>query len=127
MVRTTLALAGQLSHTRSHQRRPFKRDIRGSGGQAVRDIVDQNLKLQPIDSLECLAGFSILLLRSRAHMAAIRSAGLIGVALISIPNGAISSDTALAITAGGAIAPPSPTPLTPSGLSGEGDCKWTSC
>ena len=32
--------------------------------------------------------------------------------------------TALAIAAGGATAPPSPTPLTPSGLSGEGECWW---
>src|SRR5260370_28960410 len=50
--------------------------------------------------------------------------GLIGVALSSTAKGARASQTALAIAAGGATAPPSPTPLTPSGLSGEGECWW---
>jgi len=44
--------------------------------------------------------------------------------LNSAPKGLSASDTALAITTGGAMAPPSPTPLTPSGLSGEGECWW---
>jgi len=48
--------------------------------------------------------------------------GLIGVELNSILNGASASDTALAMTTGGEMALPSPTPLTPSGLSGEGEC-----
>jgi len=52
--------------------------------------------------------------------------GLIGVALNSAPKGASASLTALAIAAGGATAPPSPTPLTPSGFSDDGECWWTS-
>src|SRR5262249_50334365 len=48
--------------------------------------------------------------------------GLTGVALNSTPNGDSASQIALAIAAGGATAPPSPTPLTPSGLSGDGVC-----
>src|SRR5580704_4733744 len=48
--------------------------------------------------------------------------GRTGVALTSIPNGANASHTALATAAGGATAPPSPTPLTPSGFNGEGEC-----
>ena len=42
--------------------------------------------------------------------------------LNSARNGASASATALAIATGGAIAPPSPRPLTPSGLSGDGEC-----
>ena len=52
MIGTTLALAGQLPHTGSHQCGPFKGYIRWSGGQAVRNIVDQDLKSQPIDRLD---------------------------------------------------------------------------
>ena len=48
--------------------------------------------------------------------------GLIGVVFTSMSNGAKASQTALAMAAGGATAPPSPTPLTPSGLSGDGEC-----
>src|SRR5262249_59008283 len=51
--------------------------------------------------------------------------GLIGVVLNSAPNGDSASQIALAIAAGGATAPPSPTPLTPTGLSGDGECWWT--
>src|SRR5262249_1470206 len=51
--------------------------------------------------------------------------GRTGVVLNSAPNGANASQTAFAIATGGAIAPPSPKPLTPSGLSGEGECRWT--
>src|SRR5271156_6571531 len=57
----------------------------------------------------------------RARIARTSCSGLTGVALTSTPNGAKASQTALAIVAGGATAPPSPTPLTPSGLSGEGE------
>ena len=56
-------------------------------------------------------------------VAAAICSGLMGVELNSILNGASASDTALAMTTGGEIALPSPTPLTPSGLSGEGECK----
>src|SRR5262245_3928015 len=51
--------------------------------------------------------------------------GLTGVSFTSTPNGARASQTALAMAAGGATAPPSPTPLTPRGLSGEGECWCT--
>src|SRR4051812_31779769 len=44
---------------------------------------------------------------------------------ISNPRCARASQTALATAAGGATAPPSPTPLTPSGLSGDGECWCT--
>src|SRR5712692_3415640 len=53
--------------------------------------------------------------------------GFIGVRLNSTLKGRSASDTAFAITAGGAMGPPSPTPLTPSGLSGEGECWWIRC
>src|ERR1700724_681922 len=51
--------------------------------------------------------------------------GLTGVVFTSMPNGARASQTALAMAAGGATAPPSPTPLTPRGLSGDGECWCT--
>ena len=60
--------------------------------------------------------------RGADSAAAAICSGLIGVELNSILNGASASDTALAMTTGGEMAPPSPTPLTPSGLSGEGEC-----
>src|SRR5262249_5396217 len=50
--------------------------------------------------------------------------GFIGVRLNSTAKGRSASETAFAITAGGAMGPPSPTPLTPSGLSGDGECWW---
>src|SRR4051794_40263430 len=43
-----------------------------------------------------------------------------GVRRTSTPSGASASSTAAARTAGGASVPPSPSPFTPSGLSGEG-------
>src|SRR5260221_108849 len=60
--------------------------------------------------------------RAAASPALAICSGRTGVELNSILNGASASDTALAITTGGEIALPSPTPLTPSGLSGEGEC-----
>jgi hypothetical protein len=50
-----------------------------------------------------------------------------GVVLNSAPNTESASETAFAITAGGATAPPSPTPLTPNGLSGEGEWLCSKC
>jgi len=41
------------------------------------------------------------------------------------PSGASASSTALAIAAGGEIAPPSPSPFMPSGLRGDGNSRWT--
>src|SRR5271165_5614600 len=52
--------------------------------------------------------------------------GLSGSRLGSTLKGESASATALAMATGGAIAPPSPTPLTPSGLSGEGEWRWMS-
>ena len=40
------------------------------------------------------------------------------------PNGARASSMALASAAGGEIAPPSPTPFSPSGLRGDGHSRW---
>src|SRR5438128_12686258 len=60
--------------------------------------------------------------RATASPALAICSGRTGVELNSILKGASASDTALAITTGGEIALPSPTPLTPSGLSGEGEC-----
>src|ERR1700722_18559944 len=53
------------------------------------------------------------------------AAGSSGVALTSTPNGANASHTALDTATGGATAPPSPTPFTPRGLSGDGECMCT--
>jgi hypothetical protein len=44
-----------------------------------------------------------------------------GVRLNSTLNGRSASEIAFASAAGGPIGPPSPTPLTPSGLSGDGE------
>ena len=52
------------------------------------------------------------------------AAGISGVRVILAPNGARASSTALAIAAGGEIAPPSPMPFTPSGLRGDGYSRW---
>ena len=41
------------------------------------------------------------------------------------PNGASASSTALAMAAGGEIAPPSPMPLRPSGFRGDGYSRCT--
>ena len=49
------------------------------------------------------------------------TAGLSGVSRTRAPVWASASSTALATTAWPAIAPPSPIPLTPRGLSGDGD------
>src|SRR6516164_110842 len=48
--------------------------------------------------------------------------GLIGVELNSILRWDNASQTPFAITTGGAIALPSPTPLTPNGFRGDGKC-----
>jgi hypothetical protein len=48
--------------------------------------------------------------------AASRRRGVSGVSLSSTPNGRSASLTALKITAGGAIAPPSPMPLMPNSV-----------
>src|SRR5262245_33655352 len=48
--------------------------------------------------------------------AASRRRGVSGVSLTSTPNGLSASLTALKITAGGAIAPPSPMPLIPNSV-----------
>ena len=45
---------------------------------------------------------------------------LTGVLLISALNVCKASQTAFAITTGGAMAPPSPSPFTPNELRGEG-------
>src|SRR5262249_8801982 len=47
---------------------------------------------------------------------------VIGVRLNSTLNGRSASEIAFASAAGGPIGPPSPTPLTPNGLSGDGEC-----
>src|SRR5262249_1130959 len=48
-----------------------------------------------------------------------------GVSVTHAPKGASASSTALAMAAGGEIAPPPPRPLTPSGLRGEGYSRCT--
>src|SRR5581483_443251 len=53
------------------------------------------------------------------------ASGMIGVALSSMRKGARASQTALASATGGAMAPPSPRPFTPSGLSGDGVSRCT--
>ncbi len=60
-----------------------------------------------------------------ASKAARTSCQRIGRVLNSTPKGFSASVTALAITTGGAIAPPSPSPLTPSAFSGVGVSMWT--
>ena len=53
-------------------------------------------------------------------MASHTRAGVSGMSMCAMPNGWSASITALAIAAGDAIAPASPTPFTPSGLTGDG-------
>src|SRR6185369_15004564 len=48
-----------------------------------------------------------------------------GVRVTRTLKGASASSTALAMAAGGEMAPPSPTPLTPSGLRGDGYSRCT--
>src|SRR5207249_11687908 len=52
-------------------------------------------------------------------------AGVTGVSVIRTSNGASASSIALAMAAGGEMAPPSPSPLAPSGLRGDGNSRWT--
>src|SRR5262249_33877981 len=52
MIGATLALARQLPHAGSHKRGPFKGHVRRCRGQAVGDVVDQDLKLEPINSFD---------------------------------------------------------------------------
>src|SRR5207247_11080446 len=47
-----------------------------------------------------------------------------GISVTSTPSGRRASATAFAIAAGAGKVPPSPAPLTPSGLSGEGVTTW---
>ena len=46
---------------------------------------------------------------------------------ISKRAGRRASQTALAMTTGGAMAPPSPRPFTPSSFRGDGDSRWATC
>src|SRR5712691_11673212 len=69
------------------------------------------------------------LVATRCSLAATRRrtrSGLRGVSRTHTPNGRRASSTAFAIAAGGAMAPPSPTPLMPRGLRGEGYSRWIS-
>src|SRR2546425_12099573 len=52
-------------------------------------------------------------------------AGVTGVSVMRTPNDASASSIALAMAAGGEMAPPSPSPLAPSGLRGDGNSRWT--
>src|SRR5262249_40549823 len=54
--------------------------------------------------------------RPRSVMARMMRCGVIGDINNSAPSGRSASFTALAIAAGGAIAPPSPMPLTPNSV-----------
>src|SRR6185503_16830346 len=67
-------------------------------------------------------------LARRAAPSAISSStrdGPRGARVTRTPNGASASSTALAIAAGGEMAPPSPMPLTPRGLRGDGNSRCT--
>ena len=48
-------------------------------------------------------------------------AAVTGPSVMRTPNGAKASSIALASAAGGEMAPPSPTPFTPSGIAGRRD------
>src|SRR5439155_25817278 len=48
-----------------------------------------------------------------------------GVSLMRTPNGASAPSMAFAIAAGGEIAPPSPSPFTPSGFRSDGYSRCT--
>ena len=52
-------------------------------------------------------------------------AAVTGPSVMRTPNGAKASSIALASAAGGEMAPPSPTPFTPSGLRGDGCSRCT--
>src|SRR5207237_6643154 len=58
----------------------------------------------------------------REPISASRRAGLTGVSVTRTPQGSSASSIALAMAAGGEIAPPSPSPFTPSGFR-EGGAK----
>ena len=52
--------------------------------------------------------------------------GVTGVSFTSTPKSPSASLTALAMAAGGGMAPPSPSPFTPYSVSGEGVTRWSS-
>src|SRR5262245_4424462 len=61
----------------------------------------------------------------RAALSAVRiRCGVRGVSLTSTPNPRSASFTALKIAAGGGMAPPSPTPLMPYSVLGDGVSIW---
>src|SRR6185503_2878548 len=53
-----------------------------------------------------------------------RCSGRMGSAVTATPSGATASATALAMAAGAPMVPPSPMPLYPPGVSGEGVSRW---
>src|SRR6185295_9915269 len=57
-------------------------------------------------------------------IAAHTRAGVSGLSIWRIPKGSSASHTALTTQAADAIVPASPTPFTPSGLTGEGVTVW---
>src|SRR5262245_9385119 len=59
-----------------------------------------------------------------ARIAAMTRRGVIGVSFTSAPIEASASRTALAIAAGGAMAPPSPMPFTPYSVNAVGVSVW---
>src|SRR4051794_37283570 len=64
---------------------------------------------------------------SPAAIIANKSCGVTGISLIRTPNGASAFSTAEMIAPPAGTHPDSPTPFTPSGLSGEGNSRiWTS-
>ena len=58
-------------------------------------------------------------LRRAAWISALTRAAWAGLAVRRTPSGASASSIALAMAAGGEMAPPSPSPLAPSGLRGR--------
>ena len=99
--------------------------IFGIGRSTAQKILEE-AKVDPNTMVKDLTEDEVIRLRDAVDQRERRkrtiSSGRTGVALISMPNGARASHTALAIATGGATAPPSPTPLTPSGFNGEGEC-----
>src|SRR5207247_11308022 len=63
--------------------------------------------------------------RSRPPAARTGDPGGIGGGVTRTPSPRTASATALAIAAGAPIVPPSPMPLTPPGITGEGVSRWT--
>ena len=63
--------------------------------------------------------------RRAAWIRALTRAAWAGPAVSRTPSGASASSTALAMAAGGEMAPPSPSPLAPSGLRGDGYSRCT--